>query len=72
MISYLAGSVMHELLVKSKVKIQECINILFVSRTNTATGMKMVMARGPLLCSKIPQEMRNTGSLSVLKHRLKN
>lgn len=46
-------------------------NDLFVIRPNVKTGVKMTMATDPLLWTKIPQENRNTGSLSASKHRLR-
>lgn len=44
---------------------------LFVIRPNAKTGVKMTMATNPLLWTKIPQEIRNAGSLSASKHRLR-
>jgi len=46
-------------------------NDLFVTRTNTLTGTKMLMVRGPLVWNTIPSQVKNTGSLPVFKERLK-
>jgi len=46
-------------------------NDLYVPRTNTVTGAKMLTVRGPQIWNEIPRDIRNTGSLYSFKNKLK-
>ena len=46
-------------------------NDLFVKRTNTDMGARTISARGPRVWNSIPDNIKNSSSLQVLKKKLK-